>query len=138
MAKKGIIIFTIAALAVVLSACSKEENTIIGAWKVEIDDTGDLSDVGNMWTFRSDMTFLINDEAGSITGSYTFNDNTLLLKGDGNVYDAMVMRFDGNFSVVKINNREMVLSGTIKYKEYFDYSYYNYTLSGTTTFIKVR
>ena len=121
-----------------LSACSKEKNKIVGAWEVANDD-GELSDVGNIWTFRPDMTFLINDgEAGSMTGTYTINDNTLLLKGDGNVYDAIVMRFDGNFSIVKVNNRLMILSGTIKYKEYFDYSYYYYTLSGTTTFSKVK
>lgn len=126
------------AFMVSLSACSKEKNKIVGAWEVANDD-GELSDVGNIWTFRPDMTFLINDgEAGSMTGTYTINDNTLLLKGDGNVYDAMVLRFDGNFSIVKVNNRLMILSGTIKYKEYFDYSYYYYTLSGTTTFSKVK
>ena len=104
-----------------------------------VNDDGELSDVGNIWTFRPDMTFLINDgEAGSMTGTYTINDNILLLKGDGNVYDAIVMRFEGNFSIVKVNNRQMILSGTIKYKEYFDYSYYYYTLSGTTTFSKVK
>ena len=136
--KSGRTVYLIAFFVLTLSACSKERTKIVGAWEV-VNDDGELSDVGNIWTFRPDMTFLINDgEAGSMTGTYTINDNILLLKGDGNVYDAIVMRFEGNFSIVKVNNRQMILSGTIKYKEYFDYSYYYYTLSGTTTFSKVK
>ena len=135
--KFGHIVCLIAFFVLTLSACSKERTKIVGAWEVVCDD-GDLSDVGNIWTFRPDMSFLINDGSGSITGSYTINDNALLLKGDGNIYDAMVMRFEGNFSIVKVNNQQLILSGTIKYKEYFDYSYYYTTLSGTTTFSKVK
>lgn len=133
----GFAVCIMVALVVTLSSCQKESEKIVGAWEV-VNEDGDLSDAGNIWTFMPDMTFLINDETGSMTGSYRINDNALLLKGDGNVYNAIVMQFDGNFTILKIDKQEMILAGTIKYKEYFDGSYSYYTLSGTTTFSKVK
>lgn len=45
----------------------------------------------------------------------------------------MIMNFNGEFSIVDISKKRMTLSGTIKYIEYFDGSYYSDTYSGTIT-----
>lgn len=119
-------------LVVLLFSCSqKNERQIIGVW--EVVNSSEIAENGDIWAFRPDNTFQITGSYGSVSGTYVAENNAVFLKGRGNQYDAMIMNFNGEISIVDISKKRMTLSGTIKYIEYFDGSYYSDTYSGTIT-----
>ena len=126
----GIAICVMVALDMLLFSCSpKTERQILGVW--EVVNSSELAETGDIWAFRPDNTFQITDTYGSVSGMYVAENNAVFLQGKGNLYDAMIMNYNGEFSIVDISKKKMTLSGTIKYIEYFDGSYYSDTYSGT-------
>lgn len=112
----GICMITI---AIVLSSCQKEKKTIIGAWELQNSNS-------EIWTFKGDNTFLITYRSGRIEGSYSIENNSLIMNGEGedlglgNAYPYYIEDYYANFAIYFSEDKNtMTLSGTEQYVQNF-------------------
>ncbi len=98
------------AVSMVFTSCSKNEDLIIGKWKVTKVTEGDRvytegEEIGSIWEFKSDNTFTLSFEyAGqsmSVPGTYAINDDELTITMYGEAETA---------TIDKLNKSKMILS----------------------------
>ena len=134
--KISIAVCMLTTLMVIFSACSKQEDKIVGVWCMTSGTDCYPIESGDVLTMRPDKTFSLATCENTIKGTYYIYDNSISLKGSNsaNIHyssDAIITDFSGEFSIVRLEKDEMILSGGITYNYYFDgHYYYNETSSG--------
>lgn len=126
----------------------QRKKKIVGSWEVVDSDfyCSLYMNEGDVLSFRQDYRFQLIptdlDGDGGLIGKYMVENNAILLeseKYDSNVVGYWeIMNFNGDFSIDRLNRNEMILSGVIKYTEYYDYSFHKESLSGTVKFSKLK
>ena len=105
----------VAALAITLSACTKEEMQIRGSW-IELS-------ASTTWVFNKDNSFVVSGFGDRWTGTYKIDKNSLYIEAGEIICD---------FVIVEINKSTMKLSGSI-----YNWNY-DETDSGTLTFMRAK
>lgn len=95
-----------------MTSCQKNENLIVGKWKV-VRATGDESywyfsqDKGSIWTFKENGDCYVTLEGYELYGYYDISDKflTIMVNFDGS-------RVVWDLDIDELNKEEMSLSGT--------------------------